>query len=153
MNQKHPEHRRTGERPPGEGTRVSDVAPTRLSTTELVARIARDAQSLVKAEIQLARTELRADLQKVASSIRRLGAAIALGSAGAAMALVTVVLVLALFMPAWAAALIVTLALLVGAGASAALAWKARVRAPLERTRQNLKEDLQWTKARQRAAS
>src|SRR4051812_25116015 len=56
--QKHPE---LPPRKPGSSN--GDV--TRLSTTELMARIAQDAQGLVKAEISLAKTELRADLRGV----------------------------------------------------------------------------------------
>jgi hypothetical protein len=132
----------TGQRRRSQGD-PGDVS--RLSTPELVARIAQDAQNLVKAEIQLAKSELRADVHGAVSAVKRLGAAAAFGVAALSMLLVTVVLALAEIMPAWAAALLVTVALSVATAVVLRLASRARPRHPLERIRRNIKEDLHWT--------
>ena len=74
------------------------------------------------------------------------------GAIGALLALnmifVTVALALARVMPGWAAGLIV-FAFLLGIAAIAGLVgWSKRVRTPMARTRQSLKEDIKWTKER-----
>jgi uncharacterized membrane protein YqjE len=124
--------------------RAPDVS--RLSTPELIARIAEDAQTLVKAEIQLAKTELRADVERAVRAVKRVGAAAGFLVAALVMLMVTLVLALAVIMPAWAAALVVAVVLLAGAAVAAGLAARARPGRPLERTRQNLREDLWWTR-------
>ena len=147
-----PEEHRTGQgpRPQGEGaTRPEDIS--HLSTAELVARIAQDAQNLVKAEIQLAKSELREDVKGAVSTVKRLGAAAGFGVAAVSMLLVTVVLALSEIMPAWAAALVVTVALTAATVVVLRLASRARPHGALERTRRNLKEDLHWSQ-RERTA-
>jgi uncharacterized membrane protein YqjE len=132
--------------PTARGSRRPDGDVSRLSTPELMARIAQDAQGLVKAEINLAKTELRADLHGLLATVRRGAVAIVLLAAGVAMLLATAVLALCLVLPAWAAALVVSGALLVSGGIAATWAARGRSKAPLERTRRNLKENLQWAK-------
>jgi peptidoglycan/LPS O-acetylase OafA/YrhL len=65
---------------------------------------------------------------------------------GVAVLLVAGVFGLTLVMPGWEAALIVGGALLLVAGIAGAVGWNRRVKSPMRRTRQTLKEDLQWTK-------
>jgi uncharacterized membrane protein YqjE len=132
--------------PASRAPRAADGDVSRLSTTGLMARIAQDAQGLVKAEIQLAKTELRADLHGMVATVRRAALAFALLGAGAAMLLVTAVLALSRVLPAWAAALVVAGALFASGGGAAAWAARGRNKPPLERTRRNLKENLHWAK-------
>jgi uncharacterized membrane protein YqjE len=137
-----PEGARSGA---GNGHRPLDVS--RLSTAALVSRIAQDAQGLVKAEIQLARAELRADLNRLLASARRAGVAAGFLVAALLVLVAAAVLALATLMAAWLAALIVAGGLLACGGVAAALARSAKPAAALERTRRNLKdlkEDLPW---------
>lgn len=147
MNRKAPQAERVATEAPSRlrtAERVATEAPSRLSTAALLARIAQDAQGLVKAEVELAKTEFRADLQNALGALKRVGAAVAFGVAALCMLLVTIVLALAVVLPAWAAGLIVTVLLFAVAGIAGALAWRRRGQRPLARTRQNLKEDLRW---------
>jgi len=136
----------------GNGHRPPDLS--RLTTGELVSRIAQDAQGLVKAEIQLAKAELRADLTRMLATARRTGVALGFVTASLLVLVAAAVLALSTLMAAWAAALIVAAGLLIIGGMTAALAASSRPQAPLERTRQNLKqltelkEDLTWTKTK-----
>jgi uncharacterized membrane protein YqjE len=131
------------------GQRAPD--PSRLSTGELVSRIAQDAQGLVKAEIQLAKAELRTDLNSLLASARRASIAATFVLASLLVLLAAAVLALATLMAAWAAALIVAAALLASGALATWLAARARPAVPLERTRRQLKdlrEDLPWTRAK-----
>jgi hypothetical protein len=130
---------------PARKPRSPDGDVSRLTTTELMARIAQDAQGLVKAELRLARTELHADVVGVLGRVQRMAIAFALLTAAAAAVLTAGVLALALVMPAWAAALAVA-ALLLGGGLIAGRAAKGDRKEPLERTRRHIKEDLEWAK-------
>ena len=125
-----------------------DGEPGALSNKELLARIMAEGSTLVRKEIELARAEVIADLKAEARVATALGAGAIMGLCGLTLALVTIILALALVMPGWAAGLIVTAAVLIGAGVTAAVGWSRRVRAPLERTRKHLKNDVQFMKER-----
>jgi uncharacterized membrane protein YqjE len=124
--------------------RAGDIS--RLSTPELVARIAQDAQDLVKAEIQLAKSELKTTAQRVTSTVSRMAVA-AVFLLGAYLTLIAAaVIALSNVVELWAAPLIVGGGLLLLGLVMGLLAMKARPRAPLERTVKSLKEDLQLAK-------
>jgi hypothetical protein len=125
-----------------------DGAASSLTTKELLSRILSEGNALIRKEVELARAELTADVRSEARMAKTLGVGAILGLCGLSLALVTVVLALSLVMPGWAAGLIVTAAVVAVAGMVAALGWSRRVRAPLERTRKHLKEDVQWMKER-----
>jgi uncharacterized membrane protein YqjE len=127
---------------------AGDGATASLSTTELLGRIVEEGTALVRKEMELARTELAADLKAEVRVAKALGAGAILGLCGLNLALVTVVLALSLVLPGWAAGLIVTAVVLAAAAIVALVGWKLRVRRPLERTRKHLKEDVQWMKDR-----
>lgn len=119
-----------------------------LSTIELVKEIAAEVGHLVQKQIELARTELKADLKAEATMMGGLGIA-AFGAAAAVnLLLVTVVLVLAQAMPGWQAGLLVSGAVILIAAIVAVVAWKRRVRSPLARTQRTLREDVEWTRER-----
>jgi hypothetical protein len=124
--------------------KASDVS--RLSTPELVARIAQDAQDLVKAEIQLAKSELRNTIQGVGSVAKRMAVAVVLGLGAYLTLLGAAVAGLSLVLETWAAALIVGSVLLLSALLLAVLGAKAAPKAPLERTRRSIQEDLKLAK-------
>jgi Flp pilus assembly protein TadB len=120
----------------------------RLGTSALVKRLVTQVESLAKKEIQLARTELRADLHQEARAAGGLGIAAVVGLITVALLLVTVILALALVLPAWGAGLIVSGATLIVTVVLALVSWTRRVRDPLARTRQSLKENVKWTRER-----
>lgn len=119
-----------------------------LSTKELLGRIAADGSALVKKEIELAKAELGADIQRELRMVKAFGVGALLALCAVNLFFVSVALALAQVMPAWGAALLVCGVLLLAAGGLALLGWRRRVRSPLERTRQNLKEDVKWLKHR-----
>ena len=119
-----------------------------LSTLELLEEIAHEVERLAKTELALARTELRADLVAELKAATGLGLAAVAGFLAVSLLLVTAVLALANVMPAWLAGLAVSASLLVVAGAAAVTGWRRRVKAPLARTLNDIKEDVRWTKNR-----
>jgi hypothetical protein len=126
----------------------ADEDPSALSTRQLLARILDEGKALVRQEIELGRAELAADLHAEARAARALGAGAVLGIAGLTLALVTAVLGLATILPGWIAGAMVTAVVLALAVVAAAIGWRRRVRRPLDRTRKQIKEDMQWMKDR-----
>jgi hypothetical protein len=110
--------------------------------------VAEDASQLVRAEIELAKAELAAGVKAKAAGAGLLTAAAVAAWLGLQALLVTIVLLLALALPAWTAALIVTGAL-IALGAGLALVGRRKLATPvnLETTKQNVEEDMAWTKA------
>jgi hypothetical protein len=94
----------------------------RLSTPQLVARLAHDAQTLLKAEIELGKSELRAAVASVEQGIRRATLAVVLGFLAANALVAGAILALAQVLEAWAAAFLVGLILAVGSFAAFRLA-------------------------------
>lgn len=119
-----------------------------LSTVELVKQITSEVAHLVQKQIELAKTELKADLKAEATMVGGLGLA-ALGTLTTVnLLLVTAVLAFAQAMPGWQAGLIVSGSTLVLTGVVAWAAWSKRVRSPMARTQRTLREDVEWTKGR-----
>ncbi|HVV17255.1 MAG TPA: phage holin family protein [Polyangia bacterium] len=120
--------------------------PASLSSGELVREIGREAERLVKAQIALARAELRADLMREAQMGAGLGVSALAALVTLNMLLVTTALALALVLPAWAAGLIVSGLSALVAVVAAAVGWRRRITNPLARTRRELKEDATWAR-------
>ena len=119
-----------------------------LSTRELIVEITEKVTLLARKEVELAKTEIKADLEAELSTAKGLGVA-ALGAVlGLNMLLVALVLALATYIPAWLAAVLLGGALLVISGIVGYLSWTRRVTKPLAVTRKTLKEDVQWAKER-----
>ena len=121
---------------------------TGLSTLQLVKEIAVQSGLLVKKQVQLAKTELRADVRTEAKVAGGLGVAAVCGIITVTLLLVTAAFALSLVIPGWAAGLIVSGAVALVAAVVAGLSWKRRVRQPLEASRHELKRGLQFTKER-----
>jgi predicted phage tail protein len=119
-----------------------------LSNRELWKTLLSDASELIKAEVTLAKSELRRDLKQESTMAAGLGAGALLAYAGIILLFVAGALGLATVMPGWAAALVVAGLLLAAAGASAAIGWARRVRTPLERTRREAQATLLLAKER-----
>jgi pilus assembly protein TadC len=138
----------TGPERSGAGARPPERAAATLTTAELVKEITSQLGLLVRKQIELAKTELRADLRKEAFAAGNLGLA-ALGVLIALnLLLVTVALALALVMPAWVAGLVVSGFTLLLAGIAAAIGWRRRVRKPLSQTRRSIEDEVHWTRER-----
>lgn len=130
--------------PGGAVVRPADVS--RLTTPELVARIAQDAQDLVKAEIQLAKSEVRSTVQGVGAAAKRFAIAIPLFLGGYFALIAAAIIGLTEVLLPWAAALVVAGALLVPGIILVSMAAKASPKNSFERTRKSLKQDLELAK-------
>ena len=119
-----------------------------LSTLQLVKEIALQSGLLVKKQVELAKTELRADVRTEAKVAGGLGVAAICGIIAITLLLVTAAFALALVMPAWGAGLIVTGFVAAVAAVVAGVSWKRRVRQPMEASRHELKRGLHFTKER-----
>jgi uncharacterized membrane protein YqjE len=126
----------------GDPTRASD-----LSTSQLVIETTREAMALIKSEIELAKTELKADVARELSAIKQLGLAVLGALAALNLLLVSGALGLATVMPAWAAGLAVTGVVALVAAIAGAVGWR-HIKTPLARTRKSLEEDARWVKGR-----
>ena len=121
---------------------------TRLSTVQLLKEIASQGGLLVKKQIALAKTELKADARTEAKVAGGLGLAAVGAIITVTLLLVTAAFALALVLPAWAAGLIVTGVVAVAVAILAGVSWSRRIRKPLQRSRDELKQDVRFTKER-----
>jgi membrane-bound ClpP family serine protease len=128
--------------------RLGAARAENLSTRELVAEISGKVSLLVKKEVELAKTEMKANVQAELAMLKAMVAAAVAGLLGLNTLLVAVVFALALKMPGWLAALIVGGVVLILAAALGYLGWSWRVTAPLAMTRKTIKEDVQWARER-----
>jgi uncharacterized membrane protein YqjE len=126
-------------------TQVED--PSALSSPRLVGETAREAIALIKAQVELAKTELKEDMRSELGAAKGLSVGLVAGLCGLNLLLVLAALGLAQVMPAWAAVLVVAGVVLLVAAIATALGVK-RVRVPLQRTRRSLQEDVRWVKER-----
>ena len=136
-----------------DGRRDQVVGPqhervTRLSTVQLIKEIASQGGLLVKKQIALAKTELKSDARTEAKVAGGLGLAAVGAIITVTLLLVTVAFALALVLPAWAAGLIVSGVVAVFVGVLAGVSWSRRIRKPLQRSRDELKQDVRFTKER-----
>jgi hypothetical protein len=135
-------------RRPNEVVGPQDERVTRLSTVQLLKEIASQGALLVKKQITLAKAELKSDARTEAKVAGGLGLAAVGAIITLTLLLVTVAFALALVLPAWAAGLIVTGVVAVFAAILAGVSWSRRIRKPLQRSRDELKQDVRFTKER-----
>src|SRR5690242_16877737 len=121
-----------------------------MRTKDLVSELASKGRLLARKEIELAKAEIKADLQR---EVRMAGG---LGVAGLCalltLQLLLVAVVFALMeggiLPGWAAALVVA-AVVLAIGTGAGLwGWAKRVRNPLDSTRRSLQDNVRFAKER-----
>jgi uncharacterized membrane protein YqjE len=122
----------------------------RLATGTLMREIASGVERLAKKQVELAKTELRADLKKEARVAGGLGVAALAALITVNLLLVTAALALALVMPAWGAGLVVSGFTLLVAAVVGLVSWSSRLRDPMSRTRRTLKDDV--TRVREQLA-
>jgi len=133
---------------PKEETAMGNGATRSLSLRELIGEITAKVTLLAKKEVELAKTELKADLASELATVKGLGLAALVGVSGLNMLLVAIVLALAAYLPGWLAALLIGGLLVMVAGILGYVSWARRVTSPLPATRRTLKEDAQWAKER-----
>jgi hypothetical protein len=119
-----------------------------LSLRELIGEITGKAGLLARKEVELAKTEIKADLQSELAMAKSLAIAGVAGLLGLNLLLVSVVLALASYVTPWLGALLIGGILLVAAGVLGYVGWARRVSTPLPLTQKTLKEDVQWAKER-----
>lgn len=122
---------------------------------ELVKQLSEQTSTLVRQEIELAKTELSERGKAAGAGAGILGGAGVVGLLAAGALTAFLILLLAEAMDAWLAALIV--ALVYGAGAALlALNGRSRIREGMpptpEQTVESVKEDVQWAKTRATSA-
>jgi len=121
------------------------------SVAELVKELTRDISELVRQEIELARAEMTEKGKKAGLGVGMFGGAALLGMAVVGGSMATVIILLDLALPLWFASLVTTL---LYAAAASVLAMRGRdelkeTGVPIpERTKQSVKEDIQWAKTR-----
>lgn len=137
-------------------TSESEEQKRRESTAELVKDLTREVSELVRKEIELARAEMTEKGKKAGIGVGMFGGAALMAAAALGGSMATIIIVLDLWMPLWLAALITTLAYAAVAGI---LAMRGRdelkqTGAPIpERTKESVKEDVQWAKTRAQSNS
>ena len=136
------------DRRPDQVVGPQDERVTRLSTVQLLKEIASQGTLLVKKQIALAKTELKADARTEAKVAGGLGLAAVGAIITVTLLLVTAAFALALVLPAWAAGLIVTGIVAAFVGILAGVSWSRRIRQPLQRSRNELTQDVRFTKER-----
>jgi len=127
---------------------VAPPSPSAVSmpTSELISRTVAQVTELGKTQIQLAMAEARADLKAELRATKGLGIAAWAGLSAIQLLLVAAAFALAQVIPGWAAALALAGVLALVAGIAGAWGWSRRVRTPMERTRREIEEDVQWAK-------
>lgn len=119
-----------------------------LSIRELIGEISEKVALLARKEIELAKAEVKSDLQAHISTAKGLAIAALCALLGINMLLVALVFALTTFLAAWLAALLVAAVLLVFGGIFGYVSWSRRVTRPLTLTRKTLRETGQWAKER-----
>jgi uncharacterized membrane protein YqjE len=130
-----------------EGRTDTPPRPDGLPSGQLMAETAREAITLVKTQIELAKVELKQDLQSEVKAAKGLSVAAICGLSMLNMLLVAAVLALMTVMPAWGAALLMAGGVALVGGIAGIVGWR-HVKAPLVRTRKSLEEDVRWVKER-----
>jgi uncharacterized membrane protein YqjE len=132
--------------PPGPGT---DAPHDSRSLGEIVSDVTQDLTTLIRQEIDLAKTELKEEATKAGKGAGVLGGAGLAGYFAVLFLSTTLMFVLDEFLELWLAALIVTVLWAVVTAVLAVIG-KKRLQASrpqLPQTQQTLKEDVRWAKA------
>ena len=128
------------------------MADSDRSIAHMVSDIIGDVQQIVRAEVRLARAEIREELGKAKRGVMFLAAGAVVVMMAFGVGLLAAVYALALVWPSWAAALTVAgVVAIVGIAVLAAgLKQMKDVTLTPERTVSTIKENIQWAKTRTR---
>ncbi len=118
------------------------------SLGELFASLARDTSTLVRQEVELAKTEMTQKVTSLATNAGMLGAGGFIAYAGFLAVIAALVLLLGMFIPMWLSALIVGVVVIVIGYIliQRGLAALKRVNLTPQATIETLKEDTEWAK-------
>jgi uncharacterized membrane protein YqjE len=136
--------------------REGEAEKRQESVSELIKDLSRDISDLVRQEIELARAEMMEKGKKAGIGAGMFGGAALMGAAAVGGSMATIIIVLDLWMPLWLAALITTV---LYAAVAAVLAMRGRdelrqTGTPIpEKTKESVKEDIQWAKTRAQSNS
>lgn len=121
-----------------------------LPLREVVSAVAAKASELARAEVALAKAEVKQDIRSEIRMASGLGIAGVCAILTLALLLVAVVFALAESgtMPGWAASLVVAAVVLAIGTVAGLIGWAKRVKAPLDSTRRSLTESVKWAKER-----
>jgi hypothetical protein len=121
-----------------------------LTTRELVMEAARKASLLARKEVELAKSEVKADIKAEVVMASGLGVAGVCAIITLTLLLVAVAFALqeAGILRGWLAALLCAAVMLAIGTAAGLVGWAKRVKQPLSVTRRSLKEDVEWAKER-----
>lgn len=126
------------------------------STAELLKRLSNETTTLVKQELELAKTEMTAKGKEAGKGAGLFGAAGLFGLLALGALTAAIIAALDTAMPTWLAALVVTVVYAATAGVLA-LTGKGRLQnatPPVpEQTQDSVKEDVRWVKTRARSES
>jgi uncharacterized membrane protein YqjE len=121
-----------------------------LPLREVVSALAAKASELARAEVALAKAEVRQDVRTELRMASGLGIAGVCAILTLALLLVAVVFAFAESgtLPGWAAALLVAGVVLAIGTVAGLVGWAKRVKTPLDSTRRSLTESVKWVKER-----
>jgi hypothetical protein len=118
------------------------------SLSDVFQDIVRNVQEIVRAEVELAKTETRAEIAKALSSLAWLSAGGISGLFAVGFALWTIAYALELIWPIWAALLAIAAVLAISTAILVVTGKKrlARVHPTPERTLETIKDNVEWLK-------
>ena len=117
------------------------------STKELIREVGEQMVMLARKEVELAKAEMKRDLDTEIEMAKAMGVAGVCGILGLNMLLVAIVFALSPMIYGWLLALVDAIVLLAIGIVFGLVGWARRVKSPLDTTRQTLKEDVQWVKS------
>ena len=121
-----------------------------LSTGELVRRLMNNVSALINREVDLAKQEARSDVRQAIGGGITLALGLLLLYTALAALIVAAILAIAPTMTPVSAALIIALVFAVLGAIIALIGWNQVKVQPLERTRETLREDVEWARSQTR---
>jgi hypothetical protein len=118
-----------------------------LSNREFLSHVANTISALARKEADLAKAELRQEINSGFLMTGGFGVALIAGFVAVIMLLVTAVMALSIVLPGWGAGLIVSGLALSVSVVAAILGWLNRVKGVLPQTKEILKGNIRWTKS------
>jgi uncharacterized membrane protein YqjE len=118
------------------------------STRDILQDVLRDVTNIMRAEVRLARAEIKDEVRAAGKSAGMFGGAAIFGLMAAGSLTACIIALLALVLPVWLAALVATV-FLGCVGAVCYAAGRARLKqtpAPLSETKQQVRSDYEWVK-------